>query len=116
VHINECGMTFNEVEPSLFVRIEVDSNDTVVEWLIAKIWTDDVRYFGTTNARLKYEKNIASKIKVKFLGVSGEFVGTEFVQDLELGTCELKSLMYWSLAVEKFKYLFSSDTKIGEIL
>jgi len=110
-HINECGMTLNEVEPSLFVRIEVDDNDCVVEWIIAKIWTDDVRYFGTKNARERYEKKIASKIKVKFLGVSGEFVGTEFVQDLELGTCELKSPMYWSLAAEKFKHLFPSGYK-----
>jgi hypothetical protein len=105
-HLKECGMSLSEVEPSLFVRIEVDENDLVVDWLIAKIWTDDVRYFGTENARKKYEKQIASKIKVKFLGVTGEFVGTEFLQDLVKGTCELKSPKYWELAAEKFKHLF----------
>ena len=110
-HINTCGMTLSEVEPSLFVRIEVDENDIVVEWLIAKIWTDDVRYFGTDGARKKYEKQIASKVKVKFLGVTGEFVGTEFLQDLKLGICELKSPKYWELAAEKFKHLFPNGYK-----
>ena len=57
-HINECGMSLNEVEPSLFVRIEIDDNDCVVEWFIAKIWTDDVRYFGTKNVRERYEKKL----------------------------------------------------------
>jgi hypothetical protein len=83
-----------------------------VEWLIAKIWTDDVRYFGTEKARKEYEVSIAKRIKVKFLGVPSEFVGTEFIQDLERGLCELKCPKYWELAAEKFKYLFPNGFKL----
>ena len=50
-------------------------------------------------------------MKVKFLGVTGEFVGTEFLQDLKLGICELKSPKYWELAAEKFKHLFPNGYK-----
>ena len=74
-----------EVEPSMFVKIRCDQNDCVVEWLIAKIWTDDVRYFGTGKMRKDYEDALSSKIKVKFFGVPREFVGTEFLQDVSRG-------------------------------
>ena len=65
-------------------------NDKVVEWMIASIWTDDVRYFGTDKMLKEYEKEIQKHIKVKLLGVPGEFVGVDFIQNLELGTLELK--------------------------
>jgi hypothetical protein len=110
-HLNECGMTLSEVEPALYVKIQVDENDCVVEWLIAKIWTDDVRYFGTEKARKEYEVEIGKKIKVKFLGVPREFVGTEFLQDMKLDLCELKCPKYWEMAAEKFKYLFPNGFK-----
>ncbi len=42
-HINKCGLTLSEVEPSLYIKMGVDENDKVVEWMIASIWTDDVR-------------------------------------------------------------------------
>jgi hypothetical protein len=110
-HLKECGMTLSEVEPALYVKIQVDENDCVVEWLIAKIWTDDVRYFGTEKARKEYEVEIGKKIKVKFLGVPREFVGTEFLQDMKLDLCELKCPKYWEMAAEKFKYLFPNGFK-----
>ena len=36
-HINDCGLTLSEIEPSLYVRIETDENDEVKEWMIANI-------------------------------------------------------------------------------
>ena len=50
-HVNKCGLTLSEVEPSLFVKLKVDDEDNVVEWMICSIWTDDVRYFGTKEVR-----------------------------------------------------------------
>ena len=44
--------------------------------------------------RKQYEVMISKRIKVKFLGVPKEFVGTEVVQDLENGICELKAPKY----------------------
>ncbi len=45
-------------------------------------------------------------MKVKLLGVPGEFVGTDFHQNIELGLCELKSPKYWESALLKMgKYL-----------
>ena len=110
-HVNGCGMTISEVEPSLYVRIETDENDEVVDWIIINIWTDDVRYFGTDNMVKKYEENIQKSVKVKFLDVPGEFVGTQFVQDLEKGLCELKSPKYWEGAATKFKRHFPDGIK-----
>ena len=88
-------MTLSEVEPSLYVKIRIDSEGKVVDWLICKVWTDDVRYFGTEVMRKEYELDIVKKIKVKFLGVPKEFVGVEFLQDLDRGLCELKAPKYW---------------------
>jgi hypothetical protein len=110
-HTKHCGLTLSQVEPSLFVKIRVDKDDRVVEWLIAKIWTDDVRYFGTEAMRIDYEEKLGQKIKVKFLGVPGEFVGTDFSQDIERGLCELKSPKYWELAAERFKEHFPQGMK-----
>jgi hypothetical protein len=95
----------------LYVRIETDENDDVVEWMIAHIWTDDVRYFGTDNMLNRYEEQIQKKVKVKLLGEPGEFVGTEFVQDLERGLCELKAPKYWEGALQKFDKHFPAGIK-----
>jgi hypothetical protein len=57
-HINGYGLTLSEVEPSLYIRFETDENDEVTEWMIANIWTDDVRYFGTDNMLSRYEEQI----------------------------------------------------------
>jgi hypothetical protein len=110
-HVEGCGLTLSEVEPSLYVRIETDDNDNVVEWMIVHIWTDDVRYFGTDKMVQKYEEQIQKKVKVKFLGEPGEFVGTEFVQDLERGLCELKAPKYWEGALQKFDKHFPTGIK-----
>ena len=53
-HVNKCGMTLSEVEPSLYIKMEVDDEDQVVDWIIANIWMDDVRYFGTDKMLRKY--------------------------------------------------------------
>jgi hypothetical protein len=53
--------------------------------LICTIWTDDVRYFGTKEMLDEYENELQKHIKVKLLGVPGEFVGVDFNHDLSLG-------------------------------
>jgi hypothetical protein len=60
-------------------QIEVNEKDEVSGWMIANVWTDDVRYFGTDDVIRKYEKDLQNNVKVKFLGVPGEFVGTDFI-------------------------------------
>jgi hypothetical protein len=79
--------------------------------MIASIWTDDVRYFGTNDLLQRYEKNIQKSIKVKLLGVPGEFFGTEINQDLKLGLCELKAPKYWEGAAQKFEKYFKNGIK-----
>jgi hypothetical protein len=110
-HINKCGMTLSEFEPSLYVKMEVDENDVVVEWMIANIWTDDVRYFGTDRMLRSYEEELQKHVKVKLLGVTGEFVGVDIIQDLEAGTCELKAPKYWETALTKFAEFFPNGVK-----
>jgi hypothetical protein len=110
-HVNGCGLTLSEIEPSLFVKIEVDEDDKVVGWMIANVWTDDVRYFGTDAVIRKYEEDIQKHVKVKLLGVPGEFVGTDFHQDLERGLCELRSPKYWESAMFKVGKYFEGGVK-----
>ena len=110
-HVNGCGLTLSEIEPSLYVKIEVDKNDEVSGWMIANVWTDDVRYFGTDDVIKKYEEELQKHVKVKLLGVPGEFVGTEFHQDLERGLCELKSPKYWEAALLKVGKYFKDGIK-----
>ncbi len=50
-------------------------------------------------------------IKVKFLGVPGEFVGVEIKQDLERGLLEMKSPKYWETAYDKFAKYFPGGIK-----
>ncbi len=71
--------------------------------MIANGWTDDVRYFGTEEVIRKYEVELQKHVKVKLLGVPGEFVGTDFHQNIELGLCELKSPKYWESALLKLE-------------
>jgi hypothetical protein len=110
-HVNGCGLTLSEVEPSLYVKIEVDEKDEVIEWMIANIWTDDVRYFGTESMIRKYEQELQKHVKVKLLGMPGEFVGIDFHQDLERGLCELKSPKYWESALLKVGKYFKDGVK-----
>jgi hypothetical protein len=101
----------SEVEPSLYVKVEVNESDEVTGWMIANVWTDDVRYFGTDEVIRKYETNLQKHVKVKLLGVPGEFVGTDFHQDLERGLCELKSPKYWEAALLKIGKYFEGGVK-----
>jgi hypothetical protein len=110
-HVGKCGLTLSEIESSLYVKMSTNEKDEVVEWMIAVIWTDDVRYFGTANMIKEYEDEIQKHIKVKFLGVPGEFVGVEIKQDLTRGLCELKSPKYWESAFEKFSSYFPNGIK-----
>ena len=110
-HVNGCGLTLSEVEPSLYVKIEVNEKDEVSGWMIANVWTDDVRYFGTDEVIRKYEMDLQKNVKVKLLGVPGEFVGTDFHQDLKLGLCELKSPKYWESALLKVGKYFKDGVK-----
>ena len=110
-HINKCGLTLSEVEPSLYVKIQVDKDDNVSGWLLATIWTDDVRYIGTDDCVKAYEEEIQKHVKVKLLGVPSEFVGAEIHQDLVLGLCELKMPKYWEAAVLKLKEYFPDGVK-----
>jgi hypothetical protein len=110
-HVNGCGLSLSEIEPSLYVKIEVDESDSVTGWMIANVWTDDVRYFGTDAVIRKYEEDIQKHVKVKLLGVPGEFVGTDFHQDLERGLCELKSPKYWEAAMLKIGKYFEGGVK-----
>jgi hypothetical protein len=110
-HINKCGLTLSEVEPSLFTKLRVDEDDNVVEWMICSIWTDDVRYFGTKEMLDEYEIELQKHIKVKLLGVPGEFVGVEFKHDLSLGIMELKAPKYWEASLEKIKKYFPNGVK-----
>ena len=111
-HVNGCGMTISEVEPSLYVRIETDENDDVVEWIIINIWTDDVRYFGTERFVKEYEENVEKNCKCTMEGDSNEFVSIEIKQDLESRTVELTQAKYWEKAVERFaEFLPSGQAK-----
>jgi hypothetical protein len=110
-HVNGCGLTLSEVEPSLYVKVEVNGNDEVTGWMIANVWTDDVRYFGTDEVIRNYEVNLQKHVKVKLLGVPGEFVGTDFAQDLGRGLCELKSPKYWEAALLKIGKYFEGGVK-----
>jgi hypothetical protein len=110
-HVNGCGLTLSEVEPSLYVKIEVDEKDDVTGWMIANVWTDDVRYFGTDSVIRSYEEELQKHVKVKLLGVPGEFVGTDFHQNIELGLCELKSPKYWEAALLKVGKYFERGVK-----
>ncbi len=50
-------------------------------------------------------------MKVKLLGAPGEFVGTDFHQDLGRGLCELKSPKYWEAALLKIGKYFEGGVK-----
>jgi hypothetical protein len=70
-HVNGCGLTLSEVEPPLYIKIEVNEKGEVSGWMIANVWTDDVRYFGTEEVIRKYEADSQKHVKVKLLGVPG---------------------------------------------
>jgi hypothetical protein len=59
----------------------------------------------------EYEAELEKHIKVKLLGVPGEFVGVDFIHDVELSTLELKAPKYWETALVKLSALFPNGVK-----
>ena len=49
--VETCGLTWSEIEPSLYVEIVVDDCDRVKDWLTCEVWTSDAGYFGADALR-----------------------------------------------------------------
>ena len=112
VHIDTAKMTQTHPEPSMYVKIKVDSNDSVAGYLIVIAFVDDVRYFGTQPEVDKYKQDVLSRLKVKFEKPPvQEFVSIETYQNLEEGTCELKMPKYFDKARHFFKDFRKGDFK-----
>ena len=104
--VEKCKMNRARVDPSIYIRIEEDSNKKVVDYVIAITWTDDVRYFGTDSGVANYESTMLANLKCKTEGESDEFVSIETHHDIENGTLELKQPAYWVAAAETFKMYY----------
>ncbi len=97
-------MTQTQPEPSMYVKINADSKDCVVGYLVVIAFVDDVRYFGTQPEVEKYKQDVLSRLKVKFEKPPvQEFVSIETYQNLEEGTFELKMPKYFIKATQFFK-------------
>jgi len=116
VHTKTCGCTQTQPGPSIFVRIVVDQDDEVKGYLIAASFVDDLRYFGTEPERLKYIKDVGSKVKVTIEKPPvAEFVAIETYQDFKHNTGELKMPRYWQKAAAGLKQFFPGDLKIRKV-
>ena len=113
-HIKNCGLTQTEIEPSLYVKFQVDADDKVVEYLFVKGWTDDFRHFGTDGLRAHYEDRIGRAVKMKYLGECSDFVGVSFKHDMERDLMELSSPDYWLKAGKIYQQHFPSGFKNRE--
>jgi hypothetical protein len=90
----------------------VDKDDVVVGYLIAAAFVDDLRFFGTEPERLKYMKDVESKIKVTFEKPPvSEFVAIETHQSVAMKTSELKMPKYWAKALSGYSSLFQNGLK-----
>jgi hypothetical protein len=71
LHIKKCGLTQCEVDPAIY-RIEEemasDKEKKVKNFLIAIIWVDDVRYFGTDQFVKEYEGTVSANCKCTMEG------------------------------------------------
>jgi hypothetical protein len=117
VHIQTAGMTQTQPEPSMYIKLKVDSNDKVVGYLIVIAFVDDVRFFGTAPEIDEYKKHVMSRLKVKFVDPPvDEFISIETYQDLDRGTCELKMPRYFAKAKTFFKdFIKGKDFKTRTI-
>ncbi len=116
VHLETAKMTQTQPEPSMYVKIKVDSNDIVIGYLIVIAFVDDVRYFGTEPEVNEYKKAVLSRLKVKFEKAPvQEFVSIETYQDISEGTFELKMPKYFEKAINFFKDFKKGDFKIRTI-
>ena len=104
VHIKTAGMTQTQPEPSIFVKIKVDTEDKVVGYLVVMFFVDDVRFFGTDPELAKYKEDVVSRMNVTFEDPPvSEFVSIETYQDMEYGICELKMPTYFRKASMVFR-------------
>ena len=112
VHIQTANMTQTQPEPSMYVKITVDSNDLVIGYLVVIAFVDDVRYFGTVPEVEKYKEAVQSRLKIKFEKPPvQDFVSIETYQNLDEGTFELKMPKYFEKAGQFFKDFRNGDFK-----
>ena len=112
VHIQTCGCTQTEPEPSIYIRVVANSNDEVTGYVIAAAYTDDIRFFGTEPERVKYIEDVKSRLKVTISTPPVcEFVSIETYQCLVTDTIELKMPKYFDKAASGFKDLFPEGMK-----
>ena len=115
-HIDACGLTQTQPEPSMYVRIVVDMDDKVVGYLVAIAWTDDVRFFGTDPEVKKYLQDVKRKLKIEVEKPPvTEFVGIETHQDLKRNLSELKMPKYWEKGLEKFANHFPNGCRTRKV-
>jgi hypothetical protein len=97
-------MTQTQPEPSMFVRVKVDGDDKVVDYVVAMALADDVRMFGTDAEVAQCKKDAKSRLKVTFEEAPvAEFVTIKTHQCLKTNTTELKMPRYWEKAALAFK-------------
>ena len=83
----------------MYVKLKADTEDRVVGYLIVISFVDDVWYFGTAPEAAQYNKDISSRLKVRFEHPPvAEFFSIETTQDLERGLFELKMPRYFAKA------------------
>ena len=112
VHTKHCGCKQTEVEPSIYVRIVVDSDDRVKGYLIAAAFVDDLRFFGTESEVQRYMEKVKSTLKVTFSEPPVlEFISIQTYQCMETNTCELKMPTYFDKAAAAFSSLYPKGMK-----
>jgi hypothetical protein len=116
LHLKKCGMVQSEMDPCLYYKnIQRDAGEregkepTLLEFLIAITWVDDVRYFGTQTLVKEYEKVISANCKCTLEGLSKEFVSIQIDHRVDAKILELKQEDYWVKAVDRFKEFLSKD-------
>ena len=115
LHIKKAGMTQCEVDPSIYVKVETDSNEKVRGFMVAITWVDDVRYFGTDKMVKDYEMTIQANCKCTLEGVSKEFVSIGIRQDVGRGVLELTQSEYWVKAVQRFAEFLPNGPKARKV-
>jgi hypothetical protein len=104
LHKQKCGLTQSEMDPCIFFKIVKDEKTNAVkDYLVAIIWVDDCRYFGTADLVKEYEDTLLSNCKCTLEGVAKEFVSIQILHNLKEKTLELTQEDYWVKAVERFK-------------
>ncbi len=64
LHKQKCGLTQSEMDPCIFFRMDKDEETNAMkEYLVAIIWVDDCRNFGTAGLVKEYEKMLLSNCK-----------------------------------------------------